>query len=175
MSPRMVCGALVLTAALHWSLPPAARAQSGTCAQVISRLDNDLGAFQKDLTKSHVDFVSDDVAKATKEGISPILEHSPTLEGAAKIIEHREQLIDLQQKLQEYQATFDDLVKCINTKGCKLLDHAKRSSKAVWEYVSSLGEPASAARVKEAAALLKTYTARLQGTAQGGSAEPYRA
>jgi len=168
MSPRVVTVAVLLSLTLEWSVPPVVRAQSGNCSQMLSQLNRDLGAFQKDLTKSGVDFLSDEVAKATKESITPHLKDTPFLDDVARISAYKEQLENLQQELKQYQAELDALLKCFNTKGSTLLGCASQSGKkVVRDWVKSKSMSEAAKRVKEASSLVKTYTARLQGTAQG--------
>lgn len=168
MRARIVTVAVLLSLTLESSVPSGAWAQSGNCSQVISQLNRDLGVFQKDLTKSGVDFVSDEVANATRESITPHLKDSPFLDDVARISGYKEQLEKLQQELKEYQAEFDALLTCFNTKGRTLLDCAAQSGKkVVRDWVKSKSMPEAAKRVKEASSLLKTYTTRLQGTAQG--------
>jgi hypothetical protein len=168
--------AVVLAVGLDWAAPVTARAQaviSGgqSCSQMISKIDRDLGAFQKGMRDDTIDFIKSDALDAAGDAVSPIIDSSPTLAGAAKAQEYIDVLQRWRDTCSRYRTTFEDLESCVNTKGCSLLDLAKRQNQALKEWLDGIvsdNSPASLERVRKASSLLRNYTTQLEGNLEGG-------
>jgi hypothetical protein len=143
------------------------------CPQVIDQIARDHQAFQRKVADDGMRFLLDDTVSTASAGLTPILADSsdPTLALASKVQTYKEEFESSQARYEKWRVTFKELVTCIDTKGCSLVDMVRRQNKALQEWFESLtdeGTQAAIERVRKASSLLQNYTSRLAGTAQGG-------
>jgi len=175
MAPTIARVAVLLVAVLEWTAPSPALAQAGgSCSQVLSQVTRQHAAFHKEAEKQGLDFLSDETFSHATAAVEPLLEDAPMLAHAAEVKGYKEAFESWQEACERHRVTFQNLVDCINTKGCSLADHIRRQTKAFQEWYASTasgGPQASMERVRKASALLNDYTAKLGDSAKGSMRE----
>lgn len=152
-----------------YAAAPEAQA-GGNCAAEIDRADRDLKEFSRELKKNNIDFISTDVTGASLTDIKSTLSGKPDEVITSRVQEIKQQIDGWVETAKNYQVAMDDILACLNTKGCSMTALANRQNAALARWIKSLGDEgitAASERVKEASSILKSYNNRALNMATG--------
>jgi len=152
---------------------PAAGAQSqANCDAAIERLDVETNKLSSDLDTDVRALVKDEFTENGLKEIRNRLKEKPASEAAFDLRDKWQKFNSWAEITKAFAVTMDDLSKCINTRGCSLLDFAKRQNKATELWIQTLAEGSlndAGQRVAKAASILKNYVGRTLNVATNGT------
>lgn len=163
----LLCAMFVSNA--PYAAAPAAQS-GGNCAADIDRADRDLKEFGRELKKNNIDFISTDVTGASLTDIKSTLSGKPDQVITSHVQEMKEQIDGWVETAKNYKVAMDDILTCLNTKGCSMIELAKRQNAALSKWIKSLGDEGltkASERVKEASSILQSFNNKALNMATG--------
>ena len=163
----LLCGAIAL------SLPVPLQAQSpAACDAAIDKLQKDTEQLGKDLDADVKEFVKSEYADETLKGVRNHFKNKPAVGAAFDLKDKWDSFTSWVEETKRARVTMEDLGRCINTKGCSLIEFAKRQNEVIAKWIQKLGDEglsAAAERVNKQASIIRNYAERTLHTATGGT------
>ena len=164
--------ATVLCGAIALSMPAPLYAQSqAACDAAIDKLQKDTEQLGKDLDADVKEFVKSEYADETLKGVRNHFKNKPAVGAAFDLKDKWDSFTSWAEATKRARVTMDDLGKCINTKGCSLIEFAKRQNEVIAKWIQKLGDEGlsgAAERVNKQASIIRNYAERTLNTATGG-------
>lgn len=162
----LFAGVLVVT--LPFPAPTEAQV-SPNCAQAYDTMQSQTREFGRQVEAQNIDFARQELADASLNAMKTVTAGVPAADAAFALRDANERWDSWAEFTKETATTMDDLVKCLNTKGCNLLDFAKRQSTAIrlWiQQLASEGVSDAMERVSKARDLYTNYVNQTLSMAQ---------
>ena len=141
---------------------PNDRPAPSLCTDELHGLSNDLNAFADEAQKEGVKFAVDDGFKTTRASMGDAAAGKIGMRQYAKDYKTLKADVD---KVKKQADSIAEVKKCVDTKGCSLIDLSEKVNRELREWVKSLGTQGlqeAADRVDKAAAFYQDYTKRLE-------------
>ena len=171
-SNRFVAVVLIVAIALTASPAPLAAQSADSCAAAIDKLFDDTNRLGAELDADVRQFVKDDAADTALKGLREKLKNKPAANAVFEVKDQWEKFKTWTEYARAMQVSMDDLGQCINTRGCSLIEFARRQNQALKEWSERLAEEGLSKandRVAKAAKLLKNYVERTLNLATNGT------
>jgi len=166
--------AIVMSAILIAPSPAivSAGAQAPACDAALNKLETETQQLGRDLNADVKEFIKTDVAETSLAGIKNHFKGNPTAEAVSDVKDKWEKFNTYAEYIKNARVTMEDLSRCLNTPGCKLIEFAKRQNEAIAKWIQSLGDEGlnvATERVNKAAKLLQGYVEKTLTTATNGA------
>ena len=169
---RFVAMVLIIAIALTASPAPLQAQSNAACDTAIARLETETRKLSTDLDEDVRAFVKDEAVENGLTVVRNRLKEKPASEAVFDLRDKWQKFNSWAEATKAYGVTMEDLGRCINTRGCSLIEFARRQNKVIQMWIQSLAEKGlgeAGARVAKASSIIKNYVDRTLTTATSGT------